>query len=178
MGKVKTPIKKEEYPDFEDNSLDNNIMGGYFGSSKVVERSQLGCQSQFDPIITNHISKKSASAFADHEYCCDGPSHSGSDIDTEHDTDYGMFGHMKKTGSEINVGHEDGCYLTNFKGSTSLRNKTFSNNNSFENPPDYYLDKLSGSIKEIAAGEDDHSIENRGIVCLRDKRQKVNKKKI
>lgn len=128
--------------------------------------------------MTNHISKKSASAFADHECSCDVLSHSGSDIDTEHDTDYGKRGYMKKTGSEINVGHEDGCCLTNFKGSTSLRNKTLSNNNSFENPPDYYLDKLSGSIKEIAAGEDDHSTENRGIVCLRDKRMKVNKKKM
>ena len=69
--------------------------------------------------------------------------------------------------------------MTNFKGSTSLRNNTFSNNNSFENPD--YLDQLSGSIKEIAnnnGGEDDKSAEIGGIRCLRSKRSvKKNKKR-
>ena len=97
--------------------------------------------------------------FADGE--C-GPNHSGSDFDTEHDTDYGK--HEYKKLSENNKGSS-----TNLKGSTSVRNNTFSNNNSFENPD--YLEQLSGSIKGIANNN------GNGIRCLRSKRSKMKKKR-
>ena len=85
LCQLKTPIKNDEaFGEFEDGSLDDKNFH-HFGSSNIVEGSQTGCHSQCEP-FSNHFSKKSSSAFADPE--CD-QSHSGSDFDTEHDTDYG-----------------------------------------------------------------------------------------
>jgi len=98
---------------------------------------------------------------------------SGSDYDTEQDTDYGK--QLKHESDQ----HEG---TTNCKGSNSLRNNNFSNNNSFEHQD--MLDHLSGSIKETYDHDDEEKVQGEGgIACLREMRVrpkrsvKKNKKK-
>ena len=87
-GKIKTPLKNDDFPGLEGHSIDDHYLNentNRFGSTPATEFMQPGCQIHCEP-FSKHFSKKSSSAFADPD-CC--PSHSGSDFDTEHDTDYG-----------------------------------------------------------------------------------------